>query len=318
MNLLYNPIVLNHDTGVHPENRKRLAQFNDLPEAPLLDGREFLGLVHSANYIILVKEAAQHGLSLDGDTLTSLGSFEAAYNGVGLTIAASETNGFALVRPPGHHAYPTRGSGFCLFNNIAIAVQKLVNEGKRVAILDFDGHLGDGTEAIFYNTDNVLFWSTHQYPAFPGNGFVDEIGEGKGKGFTVNVPLPPGSGDDVFFHAVDIFLPVLEQFQPDVVAISAGFDAHQLDPLLQLKFSTQAFYKIGWLLSERFPRVFATLEGGYHLEALKQSIYNFQAGINHAPVPFEEPSTISHRSVWETYEVYLQAMVGKLSAYWKF
>lgn len=318
MNLLYNPIFLNHDTGAHPENRQRLAQFNNLPEAPLVDGRPFLELIHSANYVRLVKEAAQHSLALDGDTLTSVGSFEAAYNAVGLTIAASESNDFALVRPPGHHAYPTRGSGFCLFNNIAIAVQKLVSEGKRVAIFDFDGHLGDGTEAIFYNTDQVLFWSTHQYPAFPGNGFVDEIGEGQGKGFTINVPLPPGSGDDVFLNAFDHFLPIVEQFQPDVVAISAGFDAHQLDPLLQLRFSASAFYKIGWMLSERFPRIFATLEGGYNLEALKKSIYNFQAGINHAPMPFEEVPTTSHRSVWETYEAYVQAVMGKLAAYWKF
>ncbi|MFN3786513.1 MAG: hypothetical protein ACK4RS_06695, partial [Thiothrix sp.] len=189
---------------------------------------------------------------------------------------------------------------------------------KRVVIFDFDGHLGDGTSHIFYNTDQVLYWSMHQYPAFPGHGFVDEIGEGAGKGFTINIPLPPGSGDDIFMHAMNHFLPVAEQFEPDVFAVSAGFDAHQYDPLLQLKASGNTFYSIGWMLSERFPKLFATLEGGYNLDYLKRSIYNFQAGINHEPNPFPEEPTMSSMRVWETYDVYLHSVIGKLTPYWKF
>ena len=133
-----------------------------------------------------------------------------------------------------------------MFNNIAIACQKLVNEGKKIAIIDIDGHFGDGTCYYFYNSDKVLYCSIHQYPAFPGKGFCDEIGEGRGKGFSVNVPLPPGSGDDLFLKSIStIIIPIVEQFKPDHIGVSAGFDAYHLDPLLNLNISSNSFFKIG-------------------------------------------------------------------------
>lgn len=223
---------------------RRLQMFNNLPIAPLVDGSEYLDLVHTHRYIEKVRDACDLGAHWRAD-VTSHGSFNAAIHAVGATIAASETGDFALVRPPGHHAYPNMASGFCLFNNVAIAAAKLRNEGKRVLILDFDGHLGDGTSEMFYNDDQIMYWSIHQYPAFPGHGFVNEIGEGKGEGFTVNVPLPPGSADDIFLDAINRFLPIAELFRPDVVALSAGFDAHQYDLLLQLNVSATGFYKLG-------------------------------------------------------------------------
>lgn len=318
MNFIYNSIFLQHDTGMHPENRKRLSSFDYLPNTPLPDGRNYLELVHSPAYIEHVQRACAAGMPLDEDTLTSPASFQVAVSGVGATMLALERQDFALVRPPGHHAYPDRASGFCYFNNIAIAARHLANEGKKVLILDFDGHLGDGTEYIFYNDNQVLFWSLHQYPAFPGNGYVNEIGEGKGKGFTINVPLPVGSGDDIFINGIESFLPIAEAFQPDVVAISAGFDAHQYDLLLGLRVTADCYYKIGYLLRERFPYIFAVLEGGYNVEELPKCVHNFVAGINGDKMPFEEKPTVSGMRVWESYDLNLHTVISNLSDYWTF
>ena len=317
MDLLYHPVVLEHETGMHPESRKRLEIFSDLEASEMFDGEPYLGLIHTPAYIEKVRQACSVGAHLDQDTVTSPGSFEAACYAVGATVRASETGGFALVRPPGHHAYPYKASGFCLFNNIAVATRKLLGEGKRVLIFDFDGHLGDGTSDIFYDTDEVMYWSVHQYPAFPGHGYIDEIGDGRGKGFTINVPLPPGSADDIFMDSIAHYLPLAGQFQPDVVAVSAGFDAHQYDLLLDLRVSTNTFYRIGKLLREHFPKVFATLEGGYNVLEAQKGVYSFLAGINGLSNPYQVEDTISGLRVWETYEMTLHAGLGKLAAFWK-
>jgi len=256
MKIIYNPIFLEHDTGYHPENSQRLTALGELKKTDFESGEGFLELVHEKNYIETVKKACSREESLDPDTVTSTRSYESAIYAVGAALEAARTQGMAVVRPPGHHAYPHYASGFCLFNNIAIAVQYLVNQGKKVFILDFDGHCGDGTEFYFYPSDKVLFLTTHQYPAFPGKGYVNEIGRDKGKGFTINVPLPPGSADDVYLESLNTFIPLALQFRPDVVAVSAGFDAHHSDPLLNLNFSTNVYYETGKLLTQKFDSVF--------------------------------------------------------------
>ncbi|MEY3368770.1 MAG: hypothetical protein RI973_1925 [Bacteroidota bacterium] len=317
MNLLYHPVFLQHHTGPHPENAGRLEAFQQLPAADIPDGHPWLELIHDPAHIARVKAACAESRMLDPDTVTSPDSFEAACKAVGATILASQQGDFSLVRPPGHHAYPYKSSGFCLFNNIAVATQKMVAENKRVFILDFDGHCGDGTSHCFEATDQVLYCSLHQYPAYPGTGWVDEIGSGKGKGYTVNIPLPPGSGDDIFMAAIEMFLMILEQFQPDVVAVSAGFDAHVNDPLLQLRVTENSFYKTGLLLRRQHENIFATLEGGYNPEMLARSIYNFQAGINQEAMPYQSAETESRRDIWEEYQYRVNAVLGNLKNWWR-
>lgn len=317
MKLLYDPVFLEHDTGMHPENHKRLEVFSNLPVTPAPNGESYLPLIHTPEYIDKVKRACEYGIHLDPDTATSPRSYEAAIRAVGATIQAAQQGDFALVRPPGHHAYPNRASGFCLFNNISIAAEYLARQGKKVLIFDFDGHLGDGTSAIFYESKQVMYWSLHQFPAFPGHGWTNEIGVNEGRGYTVNVPLPPGSADDIFLNAIDSFLPIAEQFAPDVVAVSAGFDAHQYDLLLELRTSAGVYYRIGELLRERFKHIFATLEGGYNVEELPKCVHNFVAGINGDPIPHPEKRTESDIKIWQTYELNLQSALIQLRQFWK-
>ena len=316
MKLIYNKIFLEHDTGTHPENAERLRALGDLMETEINSGERYLKLIHTGDYIERVKNACLSGQPLDPETITSPGSYQAAIHAVGAAVMASETNDFALVRPPGHHAYPSRASGFCLFNNIAIAVQNLVNNNKRVMILDFDGHLGDGTYHIFKETDQVLFWSLHQYPAFPGQGTENDIGTGKGRGFSINVPLPPHSGDDIFQKAIEEFLPIAKKFNPDVVAVSAGFDAHQSDHMLDLRFSLNSYYYIGKLLSREFKNVFAVLEGGYELDPLSKCLYSFLDGINGSKARYSEGHTDSDMLVYQEYEFRAAFLEKNLAEFW--
>ncbi|HEX37814.1 MAG TPA: histone deacetylase [Candidatus Cloacimonetes bacterium] len=303
---------------MHPENKKRLTSLGDLPVTNLESGEQFLELVHSPDYIQKVKQVSEAGGGhIDAETVVSSGSYEAAIYAVGATIMASETGDFALTRPPGHHAYIDRSSGFCIFNNIAIATQYHVNQGKKVLIFDFDGHLGCGTMKFFYETDQVLYWSLHQYPAFPGGGSAEEIGAGKGEGYTINVPLPAGSGDEIYMDAIENFLPIAKKFNPDIVAVSAGFDSHQYDLLLDLRLSLNAFYKTGFILSENFDNIFATLEGGYNIEMFPKCLYNFLDGINQKKMKFEERGTDSMIQTYYEYEGRKALLEQNLRKFWK-
>jgi acetoin utilization deacetylase AcuC-like enzyme len=202
MNILFNKKFLDHNPGSFAEGPYRIEPFSARYDDTEYDGEKFLTLVHPESHVDLVRNACMNQQAL-AEVYLTLKSYEAAISAVGLSVMAADRGDFAIVRPPGHHAKFERADGFCLFNNIAIATQKLVNEGKKVFILDFDGHHGDGTQWIFYRSNRVLYCSMHQQYAYPWTGEKEQTGEGEGKGYTMNFPLPAGSGDDRFLEAVD-------------------------------------------------------------------------------------------------------------------
>ena len=285
----------NHDTGPgHPEqvarvsvineNFKKLNNPNILWKKPSIISDEIIKNTHDAKYVDIVKKSfpSKGFSSLDGDTIISPGSKEATFDAAGSIIAAIDgiqnkefKNAFASVRPPGHHCNQNKAAGFCILNNIAIGAKYLLNKYKykKIAIIDFDVHHGNGTQDIFYENENVLFISTHQYPYYPGTGSEKE----KGKFNNIcNIPLPAGTNSEEYFNAFERALKRLREFKPEFVLISAGFDAHKDDPLAQIKLETEDFYNITKRIletSKKFcsGKVVSILEGGYDLQALKDS-----------------------------------------------
>jgi len=293
--LLTHPACLEHDTGHgHPERADRLRAIETALEAPgfkVLKREEAplasladIERLHPQSYVDLVKSEIQkrdHNW-LDPDTVVSPGSWDAALRAAGAALyavdqvmAGNADNAFCAVRPPGHHAEPSRAMGFCLFNNVAIgALHARAKHGaKRIAVVDFDVHHGNGTQAAFWTDKNLFYGSTHQMPLFPGTGAVNETGVGN----ICNAPMKPGDGSEVFRAAFeDRVLPALDAFAPDFLLVSAGFDAHIRDPLAQIRLTEPDF---AWVTEKLLGaadkhcggKLVSTLEGGYDLDALANS-----------------------------------------------
>ena len=286
----------NHDTGPgHPEqiarvsviieNFKKFNNKNILWKKPSIISDDIIKDTHDNNYIDLVKNSfPDKGFSsLDGDTIISPGSKEAIFDAAGSIISAIDgvenkefKNAFCNVRPPGHHCNQNKAAGFCILNNIAIGAKYLLKKYKynKIAIIDFDVHHGNGTQDIFYENENVLFISTHQYPYYPGTGSEKEKGKFNN---ILNIPLPAGTNSEEYLNAFEFALKRLKEFKPEFVLISAGFDSHRNDPLAQFKLETEDFYIITKRIleiSKEFcnGKVVSILEGGYDLQALQDSV----------------------------------------------
>jgi acetoin utilization deacetylase AcuC-like enzyme len=265
---------------------------------PKLADESLLSLVHTPQHIQLVKETCERGGGVldQGDTPVIKRSYEIALLSLGSAITCCDavmkgeaSRAFSAARPPGHHAEPDRPMGFCLFNNIAIAARYLQKQYNlaRIAIVDFDVHHGNGTQAAFEDDNSILFISLHQHPntCYPGSGHDWETGEGPGKGFTLNLPFDPGSGDAEYLQAFDQrVIPKLNEFAPQMLLISAGFDAHREDPLAQINLSEECFEQMTRKLVDvanphTGGKVVSLLEGGYNLRALGRSVVRHLVGL---------------------------------------
>lgn len=296
--LITDPVMLDHVNGPgHPERPERLAAVLANLEGHPVAGTRFvaprlatpgeLARVHDRGYIEALTRHRGRSVQLDGDTAMSPGSYDAALHAAGAAIqavtsvvAGDARNAFALVRPPGHHAEAGRAMGFCLFNNVAVAIahaREALGVG-RVLHIDWDIHHGNGTQNAFYDRRDVLVIDAHRAPFYPGTGGLAEVGRGAGEGYTLNVPMPPGLGDSDYAHALrTLAVPVADAFRPELVFVSAGFDSHRDDPLGDQRVSHEGFAELCGIaqgIAEAYAggRLVLCLEGGYDLVGLTQSV----------------------------------------------
>jgi acetoin utilization deacetylase AcuC-like enzyme len=294
---LRHPSSFAHDTGPHPENTERLRAVEaaldaegwlglELVEAPQAT-RDQLLRVHTPEHVDRIEELCRAGGGMiDMDTIAVEASYDAALHAAGGAVGAvdamlsdGERVAFCGLRPPGHHAESARAMGFCLFNNVAVGAAHALEEhgAGRVFVLDWDVHHGNGTDEIFSESDRVLYASIHQSPLYPGTGDADDVGTGAGEGFTINLPVSPGSGPDEFLSIVQhVVGPVAREHRPGLIAISAGYDAHRADPLAQCMLDAAAYADMTAtmrdLASELDVPLLVCLEGGYDLDALAESV----------------------------------------------
>ena len=340
LKVLYNRVSLEHTPPFpHPERPERLevalAALKAAVEAEIVEppsaAREDLYRVHAPDYVAKIEREVETGVSmLDSDTYLCRGTMRAALAAAGASLAAAEAalegfTAFALPRPPGHHAgrrgaamgAPTQG--FCIFNNAALTVSRLLELGlRRVAVVDFDAHHGNGTQEIFYPDPRVLHIDLHEDPAtlYPGTGFPTDLGEGEAEGTKVNVILPPGSSDDVYELALmEIVIPLLEEFKPESIVFSAGFDAYDGDGLTHLRAGSRTYALLGKLPRELgTSRVAAILEGGYSV-GLRRGLPAFAASLASSQAEFEARS--SPQPVLSLAKVYVTELKGLLRRYWR-
>jgi acetoin utilization deacetylase AcuC-like enzyme len=302
-----------HAQPGHPERPERVEVVRDslqeagiwqdgLPLEPLNLAQGLLERVHAPSYLETLEAASRSGQPLDLDTYTTAESWGLALQAAGGAAGAAEAvwdgkvpAALALTRPPGHHARSDRGMGFCLLNNAALAAEYLIQDrnAERLAVVDIDLHHGNGTQEIFWDRDDVLYFSAHQHPFYPGTGKLAETGAGAGEGWTVNVPLPAGSGDRAYAELTErVLLPALDSFRPELVLISYGYDAHYRDPLGGLRLSGLGYYRVikalaDWAGEHCGGRVVVLLEGGYDLEAGRVCSQAAAAALLHQP--WEDP-----------------------------